>query len=284
MHAVLFRRYPEFHQLPVTDKWFVEIDEQFITFNSTFSAVGEGESTIDLKGLEPDFNKVLFPPDYSERGIDSNDSNECLIPVWTSTNKLFFYRFKVHEKSGDPGRIAVDDTTKIDLPLLGSVRAVFGNKDYFLVGINSNENGLFKIYPDGSSKQVLDKLVVNIFRIDNNRLFAAGVNNPATIYISNDDGETWKRFESVPYTIFDGHYSMIGDSVVGFATGSQLFTLKLRDNGDCTLRALKNDGLESNEITSVVAFKDSVYVTSYTGVFTRSVNAFFDTKKTTGTE
>ncbi len=273
----LFMRYPAFYKLPIADDWFVETDENFIRFNSNLNPASEGAKIVDVKGLDPDYTSVYLSS-YVVKQIDVNDVNECLVPIIKAETGVEFYRFKIGV--GELSMVSILDTMKIDLPEKVGPQAVFGEKDYFIVSFSDpsdDSRDVYKIYPDGSNKKISDQYFHNIFRISNNRLLATGTNYPSRIHFSEDDGETWTTYADADIHLVMMDYKMVGDSIVGFSW-SNLYSVKYTNNS-YSIRVLENDGLENTEITSVAAFNDSVFVTTYAGVYVRSKADFFQSKE-----
>jgi hypothetical protein len=68
----------------------------------------------------------------------------------------------------------------------------------------------------------------------------------------------------------------IKDSLIGVHRDN-IYTLKW-DNTNYTTRFLKNDGFENVKINGIEVLKDSVYVATTSGLFVKSVKAFFEGK------
>jgi hypothetical protein len=97
------------------------------------------------------------------------------------------------------------------------------------------------------------------------------------LYISNDDGLTWTKHSNFPREFILAQYYQVGDSLVGHTGSANLFTLKFND-ANWQARFLENEGIEGQMITCILDYKDSVYISTLGGLFSKSLESFFETK------
>jgi hypothetical protein len=237
--------------------------------NSDFSPL------IDLKLYDEYFINFNFDWYAYNQSLAINDRNQVLISVYTNTpdNKVYLYLLDVDITSTV---LKITNFRKIAILGIANLLGGYPNyikaiDDFFFI---STSGGTQKVYSDGTVKKVLDSRILEVFKQDG-KLYAFF--EPDQLYISKDNGETWVKFIGINSQVVNVLYCNVGDSLT-FYKGSQLFTAKYKDS-NYSVRELKNDGLEGNQITSISQFNDSVYVTSYSGVFYKSRSRFFESKK-----
>lgn len=273
--------YPEFYRLPISSDYFVQVydfgDEAQIRLTlSEAPELSQAEALIDLKQLASDFRGIDFGYFYQSSGIDINANGQCLVPIKSNNpnGDLIAYLFNVSVQRGL--KINVTDTVRITIPnpsplTKPTISCSKGIKDYF---IYSAYGGTYKIYSDGRHKKLMDTDVLNIF-YHADRLVA--LKEPSQIFISEDDGETWESFDNYPNYFVMARYFSLGDSLVA-TRNSEIFSVKFNGT-NFTIRPLENEGLETNEITAISEFGDSIYASTYSGVFFRGKAMFFDPLK-----
>jgi hypothetical protein len=154
----------------------------------------------------------------------------------------------------------------------GYVRHMAAVKDFFLVEIPSE--GLFKIKEDGTFKKTSSMKTLDAFYEWQGKIYAHAEWD--TVYISTDDGDTWQSYSGIPNFMTLSEFYTVKDSLIGVHRDN-IYTLKW-NNPNYTTRFLKNDGLENVRINGVEVLKDSVYVATTSGLFVKSVTAFFEGK------
>ena len=106
-------------------------------------------------------------------------------------------------------------------------------------------------------------------------IYSVGVRK---LYKSTDDGNTWNEVTPVNDRVVY-RYKMIGDKVVAYhRTRGEIFEATFSSNG-IALRELENDGIEHEYFTSLATLKGKVYITTFTGMYWRDLDGFFDDKK-----
>jgi hypothetical protein len=179
---------------------------------------------------------------------------------------------------GAPGTRVIASSQRIEIP---NPRAIFGAfvrniaaiDDCFLVYVSGA--GIYKINQNGTFRQVYSPVTVDAFYKWNNTVYAPVEYNK--ILTSTDNGDSWQMATGTPDHFTLANYYTVGDSLVGVHQ-SNLFSL--RWNGPrFSSRFLKNDGLERARITGIETLRDTVYVATTSGLFTRSVKQFFESKQ-----
>lgn len=152
------------------------------------------------------------------------------------------------------------------------IRHIKAVKDYFLVDLSGE--GIFKIREDGSFKKVHRTMIVDAFYEWKGKVYAHA--EWEKVLISEDEGENWQQYSGTNNAMTLATYHVVKDSLVG-AYRDHLFTLRW-DGPNYSMRLLKNDGLENTAISGVEVLRDSVYVATTSGLYTKSVKEFFDSK------
>ncbi len=192
------------------------------------------------------------------------------------------YLFSVEESDEFLRPITVTDTVKIEIrePDFLFARPYFakGFTDYFIL---STETGTYKIYADGTHRRVIAWVTNNVFRHDG-KLYALASEETAfttRIFISTDEGENWTpySFPAYPAELRTASYYTLGDSLIA-TLGANLFALNFQDL-DFTIRTLENEGLDGSSVTSASVFNDSIFLATYSGVYARQREAFFEDKE-----
>jgi hypothetical protein len=285
VHNLTRLRYPAFHRLPVSEAYFVEAETPWLRFASSLNPVyDEAAAWVDIRTLSPDVKGINYGSKYPVSAIDINEKGQCLVPVYsntaTSTSEIILYLFTV--APDDDANVKVADIVRVTLSNLNSsnqfVYCAKGIKDYFIVSV---DGATFKVYSDGQAKKVINTSVSNLFQYGD-KLYA--LKQPDQLFISKTDGEAWEAYEGYPDALVLANYFVIADSIIA-TTQSDLYTVNLSGNkyavkqlNKYAVKQLNNDGLETNEITSLSLFGDSVYVSTYSGVFVKHKNQFFEYK------
>ena len=162
----------------------------------------------------------------------------------------------------------------------GRLRWIVAFDDYFLADMS--DAGVYKITQDGKVRLVTGDTPGSTVRDACYKwqgvLYIIEEYN--SMLVSRDNGETWQRHTNTPDAFTFSEYQAVGDSLIGIShagTTNQLFTLRW-NNFSYKIRALKNDGLERVEISSLAGLGDTVYVGTTGGLFKRPLSKFFETK------
>jgi hypothetical protein len=276
-HAFTRLDYPKFFRLPISKNFFLEAEGKWLRFaNSEYPVYDQGASWIDLQTLESDFKVINFGSSYQIGAIDINENGQCLVPIYTKSTGSDIVAYLFNTTVKDEMKIEISDTTKISISNPSPTQSQYVNclkavKDYFILSV---DGGTFKIYSNGDYNKILDTSIFNIFRYGDT-LYA--LKQFGQLFISKNDGETWDSFQNYPDYLVLANYFVLGDSIIA-SRNSDMFTVKFKDN-QYIIRPILNDGLESNEITSISQFRDSIYVSTYSGLYFKGKSKFYDSKK-----
>ncbi|MBL7835120.1 MAG: hypothetical protein JNK18_14265 [Cyclobacteriaceae bacterium] len=276
-HAFTRLNYPTFFRLPISKNYFIEAEGKWLRFaSSKYPVRDENSAWIDLQALDPSFQGINFGSKYQIGAIDINTLGQCMVPIYTVSpgNNVTAYLFETTIK--DDMKIEVSDTIKVSIPNSSAIPSEYvycskAIKDYFIISL---DNSTFKIYSNGEHKKIIDTSIFNVF-LHGNTLYALKQFNQ--LYISKNDGETWEFYENYPDYLVLANYFVLGDSLIA-TRNSDIFSVKFNGN-QYKIRPLLNDGLETNEITSVSEFKDSIYVSTYSGLYFKGKSKFYEGKK-----
>jgi hypothetical protein len=272
----LWFSYPEYFRLPISSQYFVKTHEEYVYFTSSDYPVTDYYGRLNLKELEPTFKKIDFGSLYQTGAISINDVGQCLIPLQTTNpnNIIVTYIFNISVQN--EYFVKITDTTKIILenPSPDPYPGVYFTKAIGNDFIVAAHGATFKVYQNGTSKLVLNNSLQNIFS-HAGKLY--GFKQFEKLYISEDNGESWVLNNHFPDSFVIANYFSIGDSVVA-SINSDIFTINLSKDR-IKINDLNNEGLEGNEITSISEFNDSIYVSTYSGVFLKNKADFFKYKQ-----
>jgi hypothetical protein len=211
-----------------------------------------------------------------------NNLGQLLIPYISQDKNSQKYLLLDFIKGAPPGSgqlgsaLAISDTLIIEISDYAD--------DVFVSSCNNNfittmRNTVALIYPDGNFKILNDFSTVypptNIFKY-NNKLYAVCY---YYLYESKDNGETWSLKYESGTNISKYIYQIIDDRIIVFHN-DYIGELAFTDNG-FIINEIQNDGLESNEITSLIEYNDKIYATTLSGLFYRDKDKFFEYKEDT---
>jgi hypothetical protein len=154
----------------------------------------------------------------------------------------------------------------------GYVRHISAIDDFFLVELS--DNGIYKIKDDGTFSKVFNPAVVDAFYKWQGKIYAHA--EWGRLLISSDNGDNWQEYSGINASMVLSNYYTIKDSLIGIYNDN-IFTLKWSGN-DYTQRILKNDGVEGSKINGVEILRDTVYLATTAGIYTKPVSQFFDSK------
>lgn len=92
-------------------------------------------------------------------------------------------------------------------------------------------------------------------------------------------GASWQSIQFVDSLLHHINYLVLDQELIGYYKG-QLFHFEIDPiEGLQKMEELKNDGIENHEITSISKLDDQVFVTTLSGVYSKSITDFFDPKE-----
>ncbi len=151
------------------------------------------------------------------------------------------------------------------------------NSHFYIELANHTESGLYRIDSLGQYYKATD-VTNGILELFEHKGTLYATEDLEWLHISNDNGVTWTKRSNFPRDFITAQYYQVGDSLIGQTGSANLFTLKF-DGVDWKARFLKNEGIKGQMITSILDYKDSVYVSTLGGLFSKSIDSFFITKE-----
>ena len=276
-HYNTFFDYPFGKKLPINDIYFLSVtpESSFIGFWPVAQPNFPAASVyFNMKDYDEYFNKVNFDLSLGKENMSTNKVNQCLVPYYSNhpDNKTSFFLFDIGNASPPylslqkARRITINEPANI---VGGNVSYIKAIENFFIASTGSKT---YKILSDGTVKQILAYTINEAFTWAKEIYLVSN----SQIAKSSDGGVTWDQFADTSPSLAKGTYYVLGDSLV-LNNSDQIFSAKFK-LPKYSLRELKNDGVGGNLITSVSEFNDSVYVTTYTGVFYKSRREFFNSK------
>lgn len=264
--------HPEFYELPIHKNFYVEIKDNLSTILLS-NALGEltnYDEFIHFPSIEPNFEEIDLGR-WTRTNIAINDNGQCLVPIKSTTvvDSTILYLLSTEVRSFTSGIdiVKIIDTIRTVIPVNGLTNVV-GFEDYFLLATSGQ--GVYKIYADGTYRKILIDFPILRFIKHQGEIHAVKQSND--FFVSSDEGENWNGGTGFPTPLYT--HQSFGDSLIAFR-GDNMYTLTLGE-GFYRLRPLNNEGLESTRITSLASFNDTVYVTTLSGVYQRSLDDFYE--------
>ena len=212
---------------------------------------------------------------YSGECMAINNNNQALIPYLSTDNDYSLKLLLVNIRVKSDGIIRLDtiSTKVIKIP---------DSSEYNVISIQSL-NDIF--YVTTSSKTYRVNTAGELQNVTNNRLYSIVESNKVlygfggeSIFSSIDSGLTWTKGYSIPAEYIMFKYSKVNNKIIAYRN-SQLFEITLTQDS-IIARELDNDGLVGKTITSVSGFGNKVYATSLSGLYFKTIEDFFNDKKT----
>ncbi len=274
---MLGRTYPYGKKLPISEKVVPSIFSDTLIFLSRTFDLGGPAGYVGIRDFSKDFSLMRMSSFFNGRlSMALNNKNQLLLPVQLNPNneRLILLDLDVSKDPlGFSTPIKVKTFQTISLPTsIGDIGLNFIQDigDDFIV---SRSASTYKISPAGQWTKINNQATYQLFSFSG-KIYCIGFDN---MIVSSDGGNSWKEFKNVPPEWRGGVMQPIGDSLV-FSYLSKFFSVKIKDSGEFSLRELRNDGIEDNEVTTMTNFNDSIYATTYSGVYYKSKKDFFDSK------
>lgn len=155
-------------------------------------------------------------------------------------------------------------------PSVGRLNAVYGFGDNFFV---LGSSGTIRVLPDGTAESVFRGQLVNMFS-DGKAFYAFGaLNADVALFRSTDQGLNWQAVVSpLAYELISIQFRVVDGKVIGFRYG-QIWHFDISGN-QLSIKELENDGLDGHHITSMAAYRNTVYVSTLSGVYKKSLTKF----------
>lgn len=241
---------------------------------------------IDMRQVDADFASFYVMPIEFGETLVANQRNQCIVPYYIydrsyntpvlNGNQTPLLLFSVTTRDASPGILQIAQTQKIILPRFGLLCSMTSIGDNFIVSVSS---GTYRITPDGAYLKTYPHKLLRQFTINKTAYgFTYGNTNDLRLIASADQGNTWTTIATnLPDDYWRLSYRTVQNQLIA-TYNSQLFRLTITPT-TLTSVELDNTGLEGNRITSVAQFRNTVYVSTLSGVFTKPVRTFLTPKK-----
>jgi len=255
---------------PLNRELFIQVLEQFVLIKQGDLAPNFNLS-FDILAFDSTFYQFEFVRFWQNECILTNELSQILIAYRGKTNSENKIKYVL---------LTVDDNrTKVDSEPISAHNSLLGVSCWSEVNNNfyvSNGESTYKIKPDGSSKLVFDRALFRMFE-QADKVWSVGLDG--LVFYSLDDGDTWLTLGTTrnPSWSYLNFRKVNREIIAYYESQIYHFTFDENDAGQTSINAreIVSDGLESNEITSISFFDKKYYVTTFSGVFTKSEESFF---------
>ena len=238
--------------------------------------VSQSGGYFNLKKIDPSLTGIQKYYNTLFKSMSINNNGTLILSYYTNRplQPLSFMLFKIKTNASYPyvdtlySKVVSIPRTSID----AYVRHISAINDYFLLDLS--DNGIYKVNEDGTFKKVYSSATVDAFYEWQGKVYAHAEWD--RLLISSDNAGNWQEFSGINSTMTSSNYYVIKDSLVG-AYRDNIFSLKWSGT-NYTQRFLKNDGIEGIKINGIEVLRDSVYVATTSGLFTKPLSNFFDSK------
>jgi len=280
-HYSVWNEQPANIKLPICSDYSLSTFRNYgtIYFFSTMNPVLSGSSTsIRIKTIDTTYAYFDLLHFSSGESIAINNKNQTLIPyisIVDSRNVLKLALIDIKTEfmisyyyldTLEVNILTITDDIQYDVIALESV-----GSNFFL----TTNSKVYRIDNYGNIENVLS-IRLNKMVESSGKIYGFGRDN---IYISSDNGLTWKEGYSIQYEYSLLNYSKIDDKIIGYRHG-QLWELQINET-ELLVRELDNDGLNGVSITSVSSFDNKVFLSTLSGVFYKNAGEFFNYKEET---
>lgn len=274
------RTYPYGKKLPISENVVPSIFSDTLIFLGRTFNLGGPAGHVGIRDFSKDFSLMRMSSFLNGRlTMALNNKNQLLLPVQLNPNneRLILLDLDVSEDPfGFSTRIKIKTFQIIAPPTSIGDTGLYFIQDMGDDFIVSRSASTYKIGSTGQVTKINNQATYQLFTFSG-KIFCIGFDN---MIVSLDGGNSWKEFKNVPPEWRGGVMQPIGDSLI-FSYLSKFFSVKIKDSGEFSLRELRNDGIEENEVTTLTNFNDSIYATTYSGVYYKSKKDFFDSKPKT---
>ena len=267
-YLMSFTTYPYGKKIPINSFVTVGLASDASIFLFQTLHMGRSGRSVELKDYLKDFNSLPKSNFFDTRKtMVINSRNQLLLPF-----KDGAYRDKLVLFDLDYSMpVQIIKFKLIDLPFSISDRGIYFVDSIGEDFIVSSSSSTYKIKSDGTYSKIYNQPTFQLFTYKN-KIYCVGFYK--SMIVSSDGGLTWSEFKGVPLEWRSGIMMEMGDSLV-FNSRSRFFTVRIKETGDFSLRELKNDGIELEQVTTITEFNDSIYATTYSGVYYKSKKDFF---------
>lgn len=263
-------------------EFIVELYESGLLLRPTHNPVVSGsEFWLNIPAMDTSVH--LFSNYFSSYRWENpavSNLNEALIPFHHGSNGypvVFRTGIRVLHTGGDQMDTAFVRKIVFNDPAFQNADAgiILPWNDKFFVNISglNTPNEVVRLNADDSWESAGFQSPVGIYDLFGNSdsLFAV-CGTPAVLYFSSDDGETWQPRFNLPNSWLNmDFFTLNGKSYA--SVQDQIFLVEINSNL-VRLVELENKGLATNSITAVNLCGDSVYVSTLSGLFVKSLADF----------
>lgn len=270
--------YPIQYKLPIGSINNAAPTESYVTIRSNKEyLLNQTLKRINMYDIDSNFWRFDFPPYWMSECMILNGNNQCLIPYNThlpnsSAQVSLSARLCILEIHRDSYNQVLDTLVPVPIPIdsnLGGCLSLHTFDGNFYACLSK---ATLRISPDYNVSLVSNEKLYQIFKYKD-ALYGVGINY---LFKSDDNGLNWYPLLQVSESASFNNYQVINNELIAFRDGQILHLII--ENNTIQEREIMNDGLEDTEITSISQFKGKVYVTSFSGVFTKDLSAFFTYK------
>jgi hypothetical protein len=268
-------------KMPISETFFINTFQSTVLFIPTQGPVTEyNTSSYRFGNINANLTTTLAFPSYEfGQCMAINKKNQALIPYTsynptTNTFDANNFNFILSDVNviNDGQRAVITKTKTVSLNDADfAMYNLFTHKDYFIASFRSSNH---KIYTDGTVKTIYRNGTLRRIIAKNDTLYA--FSSGGDILRSTNDAEDWMKLGTGSNNLANVNYYLIGNEIVGTYM-SQLYHFVTNGN-TITIKEIDNDGMVARYITSVSRFKDKVFVTTLTGVYTVDAKTFFKYK------
>lgn len=265
------------HRFPITDNFHIEsflshpFDFKLVSHTPIYSKVLQFDTITDMVSIGHPF--ILSP---TRNFISINESeNQAAFPICRDTNmsQAQFYDLKLVNFTFSSG-ITIDSVinsriSSINFPVYCQYMESYFDK-YFI----GTPFGFYILYPDGTNRLLFEGNSLGVHKVIKMEgiLYAF---SDFQIYESTDQGENWNVRYISGSSLGYAKYFAVNDSTLVYSTSNNLYRMFFNPTG-FTSKKIILGGFGNYTITSLSEFKDSIYVTTLSGVYRRLKKDFYD--------
>jgi hypothetical protein len=267
---LLFLEPSLYEKFPVCSRYFAVGAENTVRISTLEDPLSYGaDAWLYMNQIDTNFIEFDFPPYWWSNAIAANGKNSVLIP-YLRNDSVYYHSaamlvtFSISKNSVGE-KLDTVSTTVLRFGMHDSPLSMYHYFDhYFYSGYKT-----YRIGNDGNSAVCYPEGMYNMFS-NGTDLFSMSY---GALLRSKDHGVTWQPIGGVSRTVEVMSYTEADGNIISFRD-SRLYHVTLNDSVN-TIVELENDGLDGHMITSVSRYRDDIYVTTRSGVFSRPVKDFY---------
>ncbi len=265
------------HRFPISDNFHIEsflshpFDFKLVSHTPIYSKILQFDTIVDMVSIGHPF--ILSP---TRNFISINKSqNQVVFPICKDTNmsQAQFYDIKLVNFTFSSG-ITIDSV--LNSRIYSNNYPVYCQymESYFDKYFIGTPYGFYLLYPDGTNRLLFEGNSLGVHKVVSmdGILYAF---SDFQIYESTDQGENWNIKYISGSSLGYAKYFTVNDSTLVYSTSYNLYRMFFNSNG-FTSKKIILDGFGNYTITSLSEFKDSIYVTTLSGVYRRLKKDFYE--------